>query len=289
MTLRLLTLFLMSSCLLHAAARAQGAAPAEPTSADAPSGAPAAAPDQLTGNLSFLSDYRFRGISQTWRRPAVQAGLDLTHPSGLYAGLWGSNVSGNSYNNGAGLELDLYAGWKGAVTEGVGIDLGALAYVYPGARLNSAPGQPTHQRYDNVELYAGVSAGASSAKLSVAVTDYFGLDSRTAGYAYFSALASAGSSRGSVYLDLNHAFELGHGVTLGLHVGRLWVRHYGDLDTTDWKLSLSKPIALGGLTLSAAVIGSDADRSFYQAGDASGSRAKALGRTALVLGASRSF
>ncbi|WP_158218921.1 TorF family putative porin [Roseateles aquatilis] len=282
MKTRLLTLFLISSCCLHAAARAdEGAAAAAPADAS---------PQAFTGNVGFVSDYRFRGISQTWKRPAVQAGFDYSHGSGLYVGTWASNVSGNSYNNGAGMEWDLYGGYKLAVADGVTLDVGALAYVYPGARLNAAPGQPTGNKYDNVDVYAAVSAGAFSAKLSVAATDYFGLDSTTAGYAYFNALPARGSSRGTAYLDLNYGFELGQGVNAGLHLGHLWVRKYGDLSYTDWKLSLSKAVKdLGGLTFSVALVGTDADRALYQAGDAAGQRARRLGDTGVVLGVSRAF
>ena len=110
---------------------------------------PAPTPEHsLTGNLSLVSDYRFRGISQTWALPAVQGGFDYAHKSGWYAGTWASNVSGNSYNNGAGLELDLYGGVKLPVMGEGTLDLGALAYVYPGARLNSAPGVASGKRYD---------------------------------------------------------------------------------------------------------------------------------------------
>jgi uncharacterized protein (TIGR02001 family) len=285
MKTRLLSLFLISSCFLHAAARAEGEAPAA-----APAPAPAAAEHTFTGNLGFVSDYRFRGISQTWKQPAIQGGFDYSHSSGLYAGTWASNVSGNSYNNGAGMEWDLYGGWKTAVADGVTLDLGALAYVYPGAKLNAAPGQPTWHRYDNVDLYAAVSAGAFSAKLSVAATDYFGLDSDTAGYAYFSALAPKGSSKGTSYLDLNYSADLGQGVTLGLHAGHLWVRKYGDLSYTDWKLSVSKELKdLGGVVVSLAAVGTDAKKDLYQVGDSAAARAKRVGGTGVVLGLSKAF
>ncbi len=290
MKTRLLTLFLTSSCLLHAAARAEGeaTAPVQGPAAAAPAAAPSAAP--ITANIGLVSDYRFRGISQTWKRPAVQGGFDYAHSSGFYLGTWASNVSGNSYNNGAGLEMDLYGGFKTAVAEGVTLDVGALAYVYPGARLNRAPGVPTGEKYDNVDVYAAVTAGNFSGKLSVAATDYFGLDGNTAAYAYFNALTPAGSSKGSAYLDLNYGFDLGQGLTAAAHVGHLWVRHYGDLSYTDWKLSLSKPIeSLGGLTLSASLVGTDADKRFYQAGDAGGLNAKRLGNTGVVLGVSKAF
>ena len=51
----------------------------------APAAEPAS-PHTLTGNLGFFSDYRFRGISQTAKNPAIQGGFDYAHSSGFYAG-----------------------------------------------------------------------------------------------------------------------------------------------------------------------------------------------------------
>lgn len=258
-----------------------------------------AAPEHsLTGNVGLFSDYRFRGISQTWRQPAVQGGFDYAHSSGAYAGpyvgVWASNVSDNSYNNGAGLELDLYGGYRFALTQVSGqdltLDLGALAYVYPGAKLNSAPGVATGEKYDNLDVYAALSWGAFSAKLSLAATDYFGLNSTTAGYAYFSSLAARGASKGSSYLDLNYRFDLAsvsEGLALDTHLGHLAVRHYGELSYTDLKLGLVKSV--GGFNVGAALIATDADKAFYQAGNSAGQSPKRLGRAGLVLSVQRSF
>src|SRR5262249_51186548 len=46
----------------------------------------------LAGNLALTSDYIFRGQSQTGHNPAAQGEIDYTHPSGIYLGVWGSNV-----------------------------------------------------------------------------------------------------------------------------------------------------------------------------------------------------
>lgn len=256
--------------------------------ASAQATAPAPAPEHtLTGNLSLNSDYRFRGISQSWKLPAVQGGFDYAHSSGAYAGVWASNVSGNSYNNGAGLETDVYGGFKFSPAQDLTLDLGALVYFYPGARLNSAPGVATDKKYDNVDLYLGLSYGAFSAKLSVAATDYFGLNSDTAGYAYFSSLGANGGSKGSAYLDLNYNFDLGQGITLGTHIGVLKVRNYGDLSYTDAKISIAKEIV--GLNWTAAVVGSNAKKDFYQVGNAAAQDAKRVGDTGLVLSVSKTF
>ena len=61
--------------------------------AQAPAAAPAPAPDYtLAANVGLVSDYRFRGIAQTSKKPALQAGLDFSHSSGFYAGTFASNV-----------------------------------------------------------------------------------------------------------------------------------------------------------------------------------------------------
>ncbi|MBY0237462.1 MAG: TorF family putative porin [Burkholderiaceae bacterium] len=260
--------------------------------ASAQATAPAATPEHtLSGNLSLNSDYRFRGISQTWLLPALQGGFDYAHNSGAYAGVWASNVSGNSYNNGAGLEADAYGGFKFNAGQVAGqdltLDLGALAYVYPGARLNSAPGVASDKKYDNLDLYLGLGYGAFSAKLSVAATDYFGLNSNTAAYAYFSSLGANGSSKGSAYLDLNYNFDLGQGITLGTHVGYLKVRNYGELSYTDAKVSIAMEIL--GLNWTAAVVGTNAKKDFYQVGNAAGQDAKRVGGTGLVLSVAKTF
>ncbi len=73
--------------------------------------APAAPDYTFTGNLGIFSDYRFRGISQTNKKPAIQGGVDFAHSSGIYLGNWNSNVDSAMYN-GANIEMDFYGGWK---------------------------------------------------------------------------------------------------------------------------------------------------------------------------------
>ena len=95
-----------------------------------------AAPDlSVSSNLNLVSEYRFRGIDQTWGGPALQGGVDLAHRNGLYAGLWASNVSGNSYPGG-NLEVDYYAGYNGKLDDDWGYTVGGYGYWYPGANVN---------------------------------------------------------------------------------------------------------------------------------------------------------
>ena len=93
----------------------------------------AAAPEPdwtLTGNLGIFSDYRFRGISQTNKKPAIQGGVDFAMKNGIYLGNWNSNVDSNQYN-GANIEMDFYGGWKATFGD-FGLDIGGIYYYYPG-------------------------------------------------------------------------------------------------------------------------------------------------------------
>ena len=118
--------------------------------------------DTATANVNIVSDYRFRGIDQTWGQPAVQAGADWSGANGLYTGTWLSNVSGNSYP-GSSLELDLYAGYNGKVGDDWTWTVGAYGYLYPGANYSHSacpsaafPACPVpSQRLDTLEINAG--------------------------------------------------------------------------------------------------------------------------------------
>lgn len=105
----------------------------------------AAANAEVSGTAAIVSDYDFRGISQTGEDPAVQLSIDYGHESGWYAGAWGSNVDdfcdtptgcydidGNQIANTASTEIDLYTGFKGEVGD-FGWDAGLTYYAYPGA------------------------------------------------------------------------------------------------------------------------------------------------------------
>ena len=136
---------LLGASLLSIAATgavAQTAAPA----------APEAKPDwAFTGNANLYSDYRFRGISQTNKKPAFQGGFDVAHVSGFYAGNWNSNVDTNFYG-GANIEMDFYGGYKLALGD-FSLDFGALYYYYPGS------GDLGTSSIHNLELYAGAAYG----------------------------------------------------------------------------------------------------------------------------------
>ncbi|MEZ5680353.1 MAG: TorF family putative porin [Erythrobacter sp.] len=83
----------------------------------------------MSANVAITSDYRFRGVSLSGGDAAIQGGIDVSHDSGFYVGTWASSIAGgDSYGE---LELDVYGGWSGQLTDAVSIDLGAIYYIYP--------------------------------------------------------------------------------------------------------------------------------------------------------------
>ena len=158
----------------------------------------AAAPEPeftITGNVGLFSDYRFRGISQTNKKPAIQGGIDFAHNSGFYLGNWNSNIDSAGFS-GANIEMDFYGGWKTTI-EGFGLDLGAIYYYYPGS------GQGSAFTVDNTELYAAASFGPVSLKYNYAVSDFFGVP----------------GTSGAYYVLLSGAHDFGNGFGINGSVG----------------------------------------------------------------------
>ena len=127
--------------------------------------APALAQDDsseftLTGSAALVSEYRFRGVSQSGKHIAAQASATLTHSSGFYGSFWGSSID-DYVAAGADAELDLIAGYSTTVS-GLTLDGGVLYYTYTSA----AKGANT----DFIELYGSVkgTAGPSTLKAGVA-------------------------------------------------------------------------------------------------------------------------
>lgn len=81
----------------------------------------------------LVSDYVFRGVSQNYEDPALQAAVDYTHSSGFYAGAWASPVDFNN-DSGADLEVDTYVGFKRQLNDVLTGDIQFIRYNYPGVK-----------------------------------------------------------------------------------------------------------------------------------------------------------
>ncbi|WP_332673925.1 TorF family putative porin [Aromatoleum sp.] len=213
----------------------------------------AESPHKVSSNVGFFTNYVFRGMTYTQNRPALQGGFDYAHASGLYAGVWGTNVSNEAIND-ASLEIDLYGGYAGAVGDW-SYDVGLLQFYYP--EHPKLPG--TREKYDTLEAYASVGWQMLTLKYSHTLTDFFGFNSDSMG-------DGRGDSKGSGYLELNAKVPLGADFALGLHVGRQRVRNYDDFDYTDWRVALSKTFG-EGWTAAVAYTRTNADDGLWVADD----------------------
>lgn len=91
----------------------------------------AASPVTVTGNVTLVSDYRFRGVSLSGGDPAIQGAVTATHDSGFYVGVWASSIDDFGTDFYGDVEVDVFGGWSGYVSEGIGLDVGLLYYAYP--------------------------------------------------------------------------------------------------------------------------------------------------------------
>jgi uncharacterized protein (TIGR02001 family) len=278
------------------AASLASAAFAVPNLAAAQAAAPAAAapasPHTVTANAGLFSSYRFRGIDQTFGKPAIQGGFDYSHASGFYAGNWNSNVNQGAGYPGGNIEMDFYGGWKNTWGDW-GLDLGALYYYYPGTNAkragdiviaNNRTGAIHTGKVDNTELYIAGSWKFVTLKYSQAVSDYF----------------DAPGTKNSNYLDLGANYDLGDGWGINGHVGHLHFKNMINGSYTDWKLGVTKD--LGGWILGASYIATNAkgncaptavnqvycfSNGSYTAGVAD--KVKDAGRDTIVISVSKTF
>ena len=243
--------------------------------AEAAAEAPEASP--ITANVTVVNDYRYRGISQSNFKPAIQGGFDYAHESGLYVGNWNSSISWisdfyNQYANmGANskvvssqIEMDFYAGIKKElIGEGFASDLGVLQYYYPTNGLPNSGG--TLANPNTTEIYAAQNYTfgplTGFVKVSYAVSTLFGNINST----------------GSYYPDLTMNYDTGiWGLALNGHVGYQYVAgnqpnatigsaftgganvsNNTILGYTDWKLGVTKDFG-GGLSAAIAYVGTNA-------------------------------
>lgn len=208
----------------------------------------ATSPFALNANVSLVSQYVFRGISYSQERPAMQGGFDLAHGSGLYLGVWGTSVSDDALNDASG-EIDVYGGYANTIGD-FGYDIGLLQFIFPGGRIDG-----TREKYDTLELYAGITWKFLSLKYSHTLGDYFGFNDKSFGL-------GRGDSKGSYYVEANLAHEFLPGWIVSAHVGHQYVRNYGEYNFTDWKIGLEKSFG-GGWQAGLAWVDTDADKPLY--------------------------
>ena len=245
----------MRKSLITTAVLGALAAPAFVFAADA-----APAPDLTVAyNVGLYSQYIFRGMTQTDRKPALQGGVDLTHSSGFYLGAWGSNISWLNdkygpnetdesktyYKSGGNLEIDLYGGFRTELGKsGVGVDLGVLQYWYPGTERGKAAG---FAGANTTEVYGALSYAWLQGKVSVVASED--------AWGWGKSSGSAKDARGTYYAELNATLPIGEWLGNGAFSGVTGIAHIARQEFnnnevflasyTDYKLGLQKAFENG--------------------------------------------
>ncbi len=198
----------------------------------------AAAPAEhtFTANVGVVTDYIFRGISQSQHQPALQAGADYAHSSGLYAGVWGSSIEWVNrktyvYQEDNHVELDLYGGYKGTVGD-FGYDVGLIRYYYPGSFTTATGAAVTA---NTTEAYVAGTWSYFTLKYNHALTSFIGWGGTT----------PETKSKGSGYIDLTMTYPIDETINVIAHVGRQHVRNNGYASYTDYKLGVTKDLGFG--------------------------------------------
>ena len=182
----------------------------------------------VTANVGFTTDYIFRGISQTSGNPAVQGGVDYSHSIGLYAGVWGSNVSWITdfgATGSASMELDTYFGFRNSFAEDFTYDVGFVRYNYLGTYTPAAG----TVKADTDEIYGAIGYKWLTAKYSYGLGKFL----------------TVSDAKGTNYFEVNASVPVGDtGLTFGAHVGKQTYKGAAAVTATytDYKVGVSKDI-----------------------------------------------
>jgi len=279
-------------------------------SAPAPAPAPAPATSPITANVTVVNDYRYRGMTQSNYKPAIQGGFDYAHESGFYIGNWNSSISwisdgydtgATSRNVSAPLEMDFYAGYKTElIGKGQVTDVGILQYYY--ATNNFPPNTCTANTTNSsalgrnacganpntTELYAAqnFAYGPLSGffKVSYSLTNIFGIH----------------NSKGSYYPDLTLNYDTGfEGITLNGHIGYQKVAGTKtvsgvkyDFSYMDYKLGLTKDFG-GGLTGSIAYVATSQPKQgssyYWYVPNSAGTQTSSMGKAGGLVSLTKTF
>jgi uncharacterized protein (TIGR02001 family) len=158
--------------------------------AAAPAAAPAPTPEfTVTGSAAIVSQYKFRGLTQSDSKPTVQASVTVSDKSGFYISFWGSGGSGDRFDENSsyispngGTEIDVFGGYTHTFAKsGITLDGGLYGYIYPNRTDNNL-----------FEVYGDISKAYGPISLKVGVNwapkqhyfNFFNLPTKYSMYEY---------------------------------------------------------------------------------------------------------
>lgn len=203
-------------------------------------------PGEFDSYITFTTDYTFRGITQSDEGGALQGGVDWSHESGAYAGIWASSVDFNDDTDG---EVDFFVGYTNEAMENLSYDLSLIYYAYPGA--------PSGTNYDFYEVYG-------------AWTYDFDVVALTASANY--TPDNYGKTDEATYITGSVSVPLRYDLSLDAHIGHQYITDeaaFGVPDYTDWAVGVTYEYEDFAFNLAYT----DTDLSTAQCADGCGSKA----------------
>ncbi|GAA0311742.1 TorF family putative porin [Sphingomonas oligophenolica] len=221
--------------------------------------APTAPPPAITinGSATVVSDYRFRGVSQTDKNVAIQGSITLTHESGLYVSVWGSSVDSYVTASQAGhQEVDIIGGYK-KTWNGTTFDVGVLYYVYPKTKF--LPGDMSSSNFFEPYFDISHTFGPVTAKATVNYAPKQKALALDQGF-----FSGSSAKEDNVYLAGDFSAAIPHTpVGLTAHIGHTWGPSWlatdatGSTEYTDWGLGAT--YTWKSLTFGVSYVDTDAD------------------------------
>lgn len=243
---------------------------------------------KLSGNLTFVSDYRSRGISQTICQPAIQGELQYEHSSGVYLKTWASNVDGtNQFISNTSMEWDFYLGYQHSIDKtGISYDVGLEAYYYPGGFALVS----NKTSYNTLEYYLGFQYKGFEIRLSDTISDFFGVNSSNTptNWDKQRRVRPNGNSRGSPYYEFNYSCNASKRAKIFTHIGYQIVINYPELNYLDWLVGAS--YHFDWVDASLYYVQTNAKEAFYKIPKSANSKHRVnLGGPTVVFGITKGF
>lgn len=222
----------------------------------------------VTGAVTLINDFIWRGQSQTWGKPALQLGVEASHADGMYGGFWASNIS-DQWVPGTHVETDWYVGYRnkfsGAFSE-IGYDFNLLYVYYPGGDFDKSGFNLKSSKPNTVEVYAALNYNWLTLKAGSALTRFYGWNTNNSGLGAFNGDPNAGvtgSTDGSWFIEAGANYEFAPGWSLNGQAGRETIRHSENLSWRYYKAGITHTVGdWGGSVAYSASSEPDAFRNF---------------------------
>jgi len=200
---------------------------------------------QFSSTWTAVSDYDFRGYSQSGKDPALQGSADYAFgDSGFSVGAWASNVDFSPFDG--DIELDLYANYVGKINDTFSWTAGITYYMYPGSDSVIFDEEELTSLGEYAEAYVGFNAGAFSFKQWYS-NDFYESDSS------------------AQYSEGNYTLPIGETFSLAFHAGYSWGDYWDNSEIFDY--AVQGNFTAGHFTIFGKFTGTDASGDMKVTGD----------------------